>query len=118
VHEQYRNYQHSSKDMEERVQQYRSDWQRALDGERGAKKETMGLRLENDELVERINYLEQKYQGLATQVNASQEDLQAVEEAMLYGEPDEQALRVDTSNGKRKGARPQSSKKRPANEYL
>lgn len=49
----------------------------------------MRLRLENDELLEKVKYLEMKYKGLASQVGASQEDLQAVEEAMLHGEPDQ-----------------------------
>lgn len=50
VHEQYRGYKSTSIELEQRISQYKGDAQKALDAERGSKKELHKLRLENDEL--------------------------------------------------------------------
>ena len=61
VHEEYRGYKSTSIELEQRIQQYRGDMQKALEAERSSKKELHRVRLENDELKERLRYSEQRY---------------------------------------------------------
>ena len=61
VHEQYRGYKSSSIELEQRISQYKADMQRALDSERASKKEVHRLNLENDELRERLRFVDQRY---------------------------------------------------------
>ena len=65
VHEQYRGFKSSSIELEQRNQQYKADMQRALEAERTSKKELHRVRLENDELKERLRFIEQRYQAMA-----------------------------------------------------
>lgn len=56
-----------------------------MQGEREAKKEVHVLRLENDELRERLRFIEQKHIKLIKRMGASQEDLKAIDEQMILG---------------------------------
>jgi len=47
-------------------------------GERDAKKEVLRLTFENDELIEKLKFVESKFQSLAQRVGASKEDIEAV----------------------------------------
>ena len=47
-------------------------------GERDAKKEVLRLTFENDELVEKLKFMESKFQSLVQRVGASKEDIEAV----------------------------------------
>ena len=82
VHEQYRGYKTTSMELEQRIQQYKHDQQKAMSGEREAKKEVHRLRLENDELMERVRFMDQRYNTLILRMGITQEDLQAVDELM------------------------------------
>lgn len=64
VHEQYRGFKSTSIELEQRINSYKQDQQRAQNSEREAKKEVHRLRLENDELHERLRFLEQRYTSL------------------------------------------------------
>lgn len=75
VHEQYRGYKTTSMELEQRIQQYKMDQQKALQGEREAKKEVHRLRLENDEMMERVRFMDQRYNTLIQRMGVSQEDL-------------------------------------------
>ena len=48
--------------------------QRALEGERESKKELHRVRLENDELRERLRFIDQRYTSLVQRFGASPED--------------------------------------------
>jgi hypothetical protein len=54
--------------------------QRALDSERASKKEVHKLNLENDELRERLRFVDQRYNQALKRFGASPEDLQEIEE--------------------------------------
>ena len=82
VHEYYRGYKNSSKELEERIKHYKSDAERALNAEREAKKEVVRINLEYDEVVEKANYYEAKYAKLVRRLGASEEDLEAIEEEL------------------------------------
>lgn len=67
---------------------YKSDWEKATQAERLAKKDVLKLQFQNDELNERHKYMERKYLQLVQRVGASQEDLEAVEVIMASGTGD------------------------------
>ena len=71
VHEQYRGYKSTSLELEQRIQTYKHDQQKAFENERQAKKEVHKLRLENDELQERLRFVDQRYQKLIQRFGAS-----------------------------------------------
>lgn len=71
--------------MEARIQMYKADYDKAIQAEREAKKENLRLTFQNDELVGRQQYMEEKYMQLVQRVSASQEDLDAVEVIMASG---------------------------------
>jgi len=48
-------------------------------GQRNAKKENMRLTFQNDELMEKLQYMERRFANLAQRCGASQEDLDAVD---------------------------------------
>ena len=85
IHESYRGIQNSSAEAESRIQMYKSDWEKATQAERLAKKDVLRLQFSNDELNERHKYMERKYLQLVQRVGASQEDLEAVEVIMASG---------------------------------
>ncbi len=58
VHEAYRGYKSAAAELEQRITQYQSDAQRALEAERTAKKELHRARLETDELRERLRFVD------------------------------------------------------------
>lgn len=64
VHGHYREYKSNAQEYEQRIQQYKVDQQKALQGEREAKIEGHRLRLENDELLEQVRFLDQRYNTL------------------------------------------------------
>ena len=85
MHEQYRGYKTASIETEQRLQQYKLETQKAFQAEREAKKESHRLRLENDELLEKVNFLESRYNLLIQRLEnggASQEEIQALEELL------------------------------------
>ena len=84
IHENYRGYKSSCIELEQRIRTYKNDYERAIEGEREAKKENVRLRLEFDELVEKAHFMEQKYRSLIARMGASQEDLDAIEEELQY----------------------------------
>lgn len=79
LNEQYMNFKSSAAEMKSKISIYKSDQEAAIQGEREAKKEVLRLTFLNDEFLEKIHYLESKFQSLAKHVNASKEDLEAVE---------------------------------------
>eukprot|EP00347_Sterkiella_histriomuscorum_P003379 403364524 len=86
VHEQYRGYKTTSMELEQRIQSYKADQQKAMQGEREAKKEVHRLRLENDELMEKVRFMDHRYNTLIQKMGVSQEDLQAIDELMRQSE--------------------------------
>lgn len=58
IHEQYRGFKTNSLDLETRIKQYKQDCDRAVQGEREAKKENVRLKLEYDELAEKAHFIE------------------------------------------------------------
>ncbi len=58
LHEYYRGYKSASFELEQRIQNYKNDYEKAVKGEREAKKEVVRLTLENDELAEKAQYLD------------------------------------------------------------
>lgn len=98
VHEQYRGYKSSTFELEQRIQTYKSDYEKAIKGEREAKKEVVRLTLANDELVEKNAFLENKYNNLISKIGASQEDIEALEEELLMAEADKQARVIRSAN--------------------
>ena len=65
-------------ELKSRVTIYQQDQERALQAERDAKKEVLRLTFENDELVEKLKFMESKFQSLLQRVGASKEDIEAV----------------------------------------
>jgi predicted nucleic acid-binding Zn-ribbon protein len=61
VHEQYRGYKSNSIELEQRIAQYKRDMERAQEGERAVRKEIHRVNLENDEIAERLRYVESRY---------------------------------------------------------
>ncbi len=53
-----------------------------MQGEWEAKKEVHRLRLENDELMEKVRFMDHRYNALIQKMGVSQEDLQAIDELM------------------------------------
>jgi hypothetical protein len=54
--------------------------QKALEGERVAKKELHRVRLENDEMRERVRFVEQRHSQLVKRYGASPEEVREIEE--------------------------------------
>jgi len=75
VHDHYRGFKTGALDLESRVQSLKQEAAKAQAGEREAKKELHRLRLENDELGEKLRFYEQRYHRLIKRMGASQEDL-------------------------------------------
>jgi chromosome segregation ATPase len=90
VHEQYRGYKSAAIELEGRISQYKADAARALEGERVCKKELHRVTLENDELRERLRFIDQRYQGLVQRFGVSPEDLQEIEDQLAL-RPDDEA---------------------------
>ncbi len=61
MHEQYRGYKSNSIELEQRIAQYKRDMERAQEGERAVRKEIHRVNLENDEIAERLRYVESRY---------------------------------------------------------
>ena len=61
VHEQYMGFKSQAAELKSRVSIYQQDCERALQGEREAKKEVVRLTFENDELVEKLKFMESKF---------------------------------------------------------
>jgi len=80
VHEQYRGYKSTSIELEQRIKQYKADAQKALEGERASKKDLHRVLLENDEMREKLRFIEQRYTSLAHRFGASPEDIQEIDE--------------------------------------
>ena len=57
VHEQYRGFKSAAQELEGRIGGYKAEAAKALEGERAAKKELHRIRLENDELRERLRFV-------------------------------------------------------------
>ncbi len=95
VHEQYRGYKSASLDLESRIQHYKQEAQKSQEGERLAKKDLHRVRLENDELRERLRFVEGRYGQLVERCGASPEEaMREIEEevkrgASMVGEDDE-----------------------------
>ena len=71
VHEYYRGFKLTSQELEQRIQQYKADYERALQGEREAKKDCVRITLEYDELAEKARFMEHRYRSLVHRVGAS-----------------------------------------------
>ena len=61
VHEQYMGFKSQAAELKARVAIYQQDQERALQAERDAKKELLRLTFENDELVEKLKFMESKF---------------------------------------------------------
>ena len=80
VHEYYRGYKSQSFELEQRIQTYKNDYEKALKAERESKKEIVRLNLENDELKEKVQFIEMKYNQLMSKLGAgNQDEIQALE---------------------------------------
>lgn len=58
IHESYRGFKTSSLELEQRIKQYKNDYDKAVQGEREAKKENVRIRLEYDELAEKARFMD------------------------------------------------------------
>ena len=64
VHEEYRGYKNKSKELEERIKRYKSDYDKAIEAERDSRKELIKANFANDELNEKLEFVELKYRSL------------------------------------------------------
>lgn len=69
--------------MDQRIKHYKLDCDKALKSERDSKKEVVRLTLENDELQEKIRFIESKYQSVVHRLGASPEELDAIENELM-----------------------------------
>jgi soluble cytochrome b562 len=58
VHDYYRGFKSSAQELDQRIKHYKADCDRAIHGERESKKEVVKLTLENDELAERVKFMD------------------------------------------------------------
>jgi hypothetical protein len=55
----------SAAELKTRVNIYKQDQEKAIQGEREAKKEVIRLNFSNDELLEKVHHFERKFNSLA-----------------------------------------------------
>lgn len=79
LHENYMGFKSQAAELKTRIQIYQSDNESALLAQRDCKKENVRLTFANDELIEKLHYMERRFQSLVQRCGASQEDLEAVE---------------------------------------
>jgi len=83
LHDQYLPYKNSAIELESRIKHYKNDYDKSVKSEREARKELVRVNLENDELKEKVRYIEGKYNNLIRRLGASQEEIEAVEEELM-----------------------------------
>lgn len=79
LHEHYMGFKSTAAEMKSKINIYKSDQENAIKGEREAKKDVLRLTYLNDELSEKVLFLERKFNSLVSRVGASKEDLEAIE---------------------------------------
>mmetsp|Transcript_22126 Transcript_22126/g.21328 ORF Transcript_22126/g.21328 Transcript_22126/m.21328 type:complete len:146 (+) Transcript_22126:661-1098(+) len=75
LHDHYRGYKTTSFELEQRISNYKTECEKAIKGEREAKKSVNKLTLQNDELTVKLSYLEKKYNQMIARLGASEEDI-------------------------------------------
>lgn len=109
LHEQCRMYKGSSQELEQRIKHYKSDYDRAVQAEREAKKEVVRVTLENDEIREKAKFLEQRYQSMIHKLGISPDDIQALEEQLMH--EDSEAQYVQQKSGQKSHSKSKSKEK-------
>ena len=61
LHETYIGFKSSATELKTRIQIYKQDNETAVEAQRDAKKEIMRLTFENDEMREKLNYMERRF---------------------------------------------------------
>jgi chromosome segregation ATPase len=84
IHYQYRGYKTKSQELEQRIDQYKSEASKAQENERKATKNSKLLTFKCDELEEKLRYTEQKYHALIKRMGASQQDIDHIEEEIMF----------------------------------
>lgn len=76
IHEQYMGYKSTAAELKTRIQIYQSDNEQAISQQRESKKEVVRLTFQNDELSEKLRYVERRFQQLVQRCGVSQEDIE------------------------------------------
>jgi cell division septum initiation protein DivIVA len=71
LHEHYMGFKSQAAELKTRIQIYQSDNELAEQGQRSAKKEVMRLTYQNDELIEKLQYMERRFANLVQRCGAS-----------------------------------------------
>jgi chromosome segregation ATPase len=87
VHFQYRGYKTKAQELDQRIEQFKKEAQRAAASERKAVKSAKQLTFQCDELDEKLMYMEQKYHALIKRMGASQQDIDRIEEEIMFKNP-------------------------------
>jgi chromosome segregation ATPase len=80
MHEHYMGFKSQAAELKSRIGTYKIDSEKAIAEARECKRENLRLTYHNDELIEKVNYLESKFSSLVSRCKVSKEDLDAVEE--------------------------------------
>ena len=101
LHNYYLRFKSEAAELKTRLHIYKQDQEKAIQGEREAKKEVVRLTFANDELVEKNRYFDRRFNSLVQRCAVSQEDLDAIE-AMVGNSNEMGSRRVkgDRSNSR------------------
>jgi chromosome segregation ATPase len=83
LHEQYMGHKSQAHELKTRVQLYQQENEQAVKDCRDKKKECVRLTFQNDELVERVSFLEQRFQVAVQKGQLGQDDIDEVEKAIV-----------------------------------
>ena len=87
IHYQYRGFKTKSQELEQRINSYQKEAQKSQQMERKANKNVKELTFQCDEMEEKLKYMEQKYHALIKRMGASQQDIDHIEEEIMFKNP-------------------------------
>jgi hypothetical protein len=79
MHEHYMGFKSQAAELKSRISTYKLDQDKAIAEARECKRENLRLTYQNDEMIEKVYYLESKFSSLVSRCKVSKEDLDAVE---------------------------------------
>jgi chromosome segregation ATPase len=87
IHASYMVYKARAQELEQRIDQHRKDAEKATTAERNAKKDVKKMTFAQDEICEKLKYLEAKYHALVKRMGARQQDIDHIEEEIMFRNP-------------------------------
>lgn len=100
IHYSYRGFKTKAQELEQRIETYKRDCLKAQAAEKKAQKGTKQMTFRCDELEEKLRYTEQKYHALINRLGASQQDIDHIEEELMFKRGGEYSYGKNLRNSK------------------